>query len=167
MLGEGSLTFREFAMGEPVPLAVVHESVLGFLRDRDDAVVFGAQAVNAYVDVSRMTQDVDICSTRGKQIAAELQQHLAEQFHIAVRVREIGEGAGYRVYQLTKPKNRHLVDIRQVDGLPASQRIDGVLVVTPIELLASKVLAYCRRKGKPKAGTDCATSPICCWSFPI
>ena len=31
---------------------------------RDDAAVFGAQAVNAYVDQPRMTQDVDILSPR-------------------------------------------------------------------------------------------------------
>ena len=60
MFGDGSLTFQEFAMGEPVPLATIHDAVLEFLRDRDDAVLFGAQAVNAYVDEARMTQDVDI-----------------------------------------------------------------------------------------------------------
>src|SRR5687768_8462055 len=37
MLGDGALTFREFAMREPVPLATIHDAVLEFLRDRDDA----------------------------------------------------------------------------------------------------------------------------------
>ncbi len=60
IFGESALTFREFAMGEKLPLALVHQAVLEFLRDRDDGVVFGAQAVNAYVDETRMTQDVDI-----------------------------------------------------------------------------------------------------------
>ena len=64
MFGDGSLTFREFAMREPHPLAVIHDAVLEFLRGRDDAVLFGAQAVNAYVAEPRMTQDVDIASTR-------------------------------------------------------------------------------------------------------
>src|SRR5215831_1469772 len=65
MFGDGSLTFREFAMREPLPLATIHDAVLDFLRGRDDAVLYGAQAVNAYVDEPRMTQDVDIASPRG------------------------------------------------------------------------------------------------------
>lgn len=51
-------------MREPLPLATIQESVLEFLRGRDDAVVFGAQAVNAYVQESRMTQDIDLLSPR-------------------------------------------------------------------------------------------------------
>ena len=35
------------------------ESVLEFLRGREDAVVFGAQAVNANVPEPCMTQDID------------------------------------------------------------------------------------------------------------
>jgi hypothetical protein len=48
MLNPGVLTFREFAMHEPLPLANIQNAVLDFLRGRDDAVVFGAQAVIAY-----------------------------------------------------------------------------------------------------------------------
>ena len=64
MLGDGVLAFREFAMQEPLPLATIQDAVLEFLRNRDDAVLFGAQAVNAYVDAWRMTEDVDILSPR-------------------------------------------------------------------------------------------------------
>ena len=64
MFGDGGLSFREYVMREPLPLAVVHKAVLDFLHGRDDAALFGAQAVNAYVDEARMTQDVDILSTR-------------------------------------------------------------------------------------------------------
>jgi hypothetical protein len=154
MIADGSLTFREFIMNEPAPLAVVHNSVLEFLRGRDDVVLFGAQAVNAYIDEPRMTQDVDVLSTRAADLAEELRQHLNNQFNIAVRVREVSEGLGHRIYQLAKPKNRHLVDIRQMDTLPAHTEIGGVKVLTPLELLMSKVISYTRRKGKPKAGTD-------------
>ena len=59
MFGDGALTFREFAMGERLPLATIQDAMLEFLRGRDDAALFGAQAVNAYVDEPRMTQDVD------------------------------------------------------------------------------------------------------------
>ena len=67
MFGDGSLTFREFAMKEPLPLATIHDAVIDFLRNWNDAVLFCAfEAVNAYVDEPRMTQDVDILSTRGR-----------------------------------------------------------------------------------------------------
>src|ERR1041385_4646298 len=48
-LNAGTLTFEEFAMREQLPLATIHDAVLEYLRGRDDVVVFGAQAVNAYV----------------------------------------------------------------------------------------------------------------------
>jgi hypothetical protein len=56
---------------EPLPLATIHDAVLEFLRGRDDAVLYGAQAVNAYVKESRMTmtQDVDIASDRAEELA--------------------------------------------------------------------------------------------------
>jgi hypothetical protein len=154
MFGDGSLTFREFIMREPHPLAVIQDAVLEFLRGRDDAVLYGAQAVNAYVQESRMTQDVDIASTRALELAEELRKYLNEKFHIAVRVRKVREGLGYRIYQVRKPENRHLVDVRPVEELPPHQRVRKVLVVTPPELIAGKVSAFTRRSGKPKAGTD-------------
>ena len=61
-----------------------------FLRGRDDAVVFGAQAVNAYVDEPRMTQDLDLLSPRAEALAQELRTYLHQRFHIAVRVRQVG-----------------------------------------------------------------------------
>ena len=74
-------------MREPLPLATIHDSVLEFLRGRDDVVVFGATAVNAYVDEPRMTQDIDLMSTRARGLAEELREYLTERFHIAMRVR--------------------------------------------------------------------------------
>jgi Nucleotidyl transferase AbiEii toxin, Type IV TA system len=166
MFGDGALTFREFMMREPLPLATIHDAVLEFLRDRDDAVLFGAQAVNAYVDESRMTQDVDIASTRAEELAEEIRAFLNERFHIAVRVRDIREGLGYRIYQVRKPKNRHLVDVRPVPTLPPAQRVEKVLVVTPAELIAGKVLAFASRRGKPKAGTDWRDLAMLLLTFP-
>lgn len=46
MFGDGALTFREFAMGERLPLATIQDAMLEFLRGRDDAALFGAQAVD-------------------------------------------------------------------------------------------------------------------------
>lgn len=154
MFGDGSLTFREFAMREPHPLAAIHDAVLEFLRGRNDCVVYGAQAVNAYVDEPRMTQDVDIAATSAKEFAKELCAYLNKKFHIAVRTRDVREGLGYRIYQVQKPKNRHLVDIRPVEELPPANRVKKVLVVTPPELIANKVVSMSHRKHKPKGLID-------------
>jgi hypothetical protein len=154
MLGDGALAFSEFVTKEPLRLAAIHDAILEFLRGRDDAVLFGAQAVNAYVDEPRMTQDVDIQSTRAAALAEELRERLAGLFHIAVRVREVAEGRGYRLFQIHEPRNRHLADLRQVDRLPPSRRIAEVSIVEPAELVAEKVMAYQRRVGRPKSFTD-------------
>ena len=116
-------------------------------------MLFGAQAVNAYVSEPRATQDVDIMSTRGKEFAEELREHLSERFHIAIRVREIGD-KGLRVYQVRKEGNRHLVDVRIQDVFPENQRVENISVLTPPELVASKVTSYISRFGKAKSWTD-------------
>jgi Nucleotidyl transferase AbiEii toxin, Type IV TA system len=161
-----SLSFQEFAVAEPLPLASIQEAVLEFLRDRDDVLVFGAQAVNAYVSEPRMTQDIDLMSLQAKEFVEELRSYLAKRFNIAVRVRVIGEGKGYRIYPLQKTENRHLVDVRPVQVLPATQRIAGVLVMAPAELIASKVVSYHSRRGKPKAGTDWRDIAMLLLKFP-
>jgi hypothetical protein len=154
MFGDGALTFQEFAMREPHPLAVIHDAVLEFLRGRDDAVLYGAQAVNAYVKEPRMTQDVDIAATAPEEFAAGLCKFLNKKFHIAVKTREVRDGLGYRIYQVQKPKNRHLVDIRPVKDLPPANRVKKILVVTPAELIANKPTSMCQRKHKPKGLID-------------
>src|SRR5688572_16287216 len=166
MFGDGALSFREYVMREPHPLATIHDAVITFLRGRDDAVLYGAQAVNAYVDESRMTQHVNIMSPRAADLAEELRAFLNARFHIAVRVRAVREGLGYRIFQLRKPKNRHLVDLRPVAVLPPSQRVEGVLVLTPPDLIASKVISYYGRRGKPKSGTDWRDLAMLLLQFP-
>ena len=153
-------------MNETLPLATIQEAVLEFLRGRDDAVVFGAQAVNAYVPEPRMSQDIDLLSTRAAELAEELRTHLSDRFHVAVRVREVADGRGYRLYQIQKTGNRHLVDIRLVTSLPPSRRIAQVLVVSPEELIALKVIAYHLRRGQPKSGTDWRDIAMLLLAFP-
>jgi hypothetical protein len=166
MLNADILTFQEFVMQEPIPLATLQRAVLEFLRNRNDAVVFEAQAVNAYVGEPRMTQDIDLLSIRAQALADELRQDLSQTFNIALRIREVGEGKGYRLFQLQKSGNRHLVDLRPVDILPQAQRIEGILVIAPTELLASKVIAYHQRRGKPKSGTDWRDIAMLLITFP-
>jgi hypothetical protein len=162
----GSLTFQEFIMNESLPLATIQEAVLEFLRGREDAVVFGAQAVNAYVPEPRMSQDIDLLSPRAEELAEELRTHLSNRFHVAIRVREVADGRGYRLYQIQKSGNRHLVDIRFVPILPPSRRIAQVLVASPEELIALKVIAYHLRRGQPKSGTDWRDIAMLLLAFP-
>lgn len=153
-------------MSESLPLATIQEAVLEFLRGRDDAVVFGAQAVNAYVPEPRMSKDINLLSTRAAELAEELRTHLGDQFHVAVRVCEVADGRGYRIYQIQKTGNRHLVDIRLVQSLPPSRRISQVLVASPEELIALKVIAYFQRRGQPKSGTDWRDVTMLLLTFP-
>ena len=151
---DSPLTFREFVTHEETPLAVVFREVLGFVAGRSDAGLFGAHAVNAYCEPERMTHDVDLLSTRAKDFADLLCAHLSQKLRIAVRVREVVPGKGFRVYQVRKPTNRPLVDVRQTPHLPTSRRFEGVSVIAPPELVAMKVISLVRRAGRPKAGTD-------------
>ena len=166
MLVADVLTFREFMMREPLLLATLQNAVLEFLRGRDDVVVFGAQAVNAYVDEPRMTQDLDLLSTHAEVLARELRDYLRQRFRIAVRVRRVGKGRGFRLFQVRKSGNRHLVDLRPVKMLPLAKRIAGVLVMAPAELVASKVIAYHQRRGQPKSGTDWRDLAMLLLTFP-
>lgn len=141
-------------MHETLPLSKIQEAILRFLQGREDVVLFGAQAVNAYVSEPRMTQDVDLLSTRADELADELKVFLSDKFHIAVRIRTVADGKGFRIYQIRSEGNRHLIDLRMISELPATETIADILVLSPVELIVSKVISYHSRRGKPKAGTD-------------
>ncbi len=153
-------------MKEPLPLATIQNAVIDFLRGRDDVVLFGAQAVNVYVNEPRATQDVDLMSTRAAELVEELREYLSQLFHIAVRVREIKDGMGYRIFQLQKTGNRHLVDVRSVSLLPPMRIIEGVQVLPPAELIASKVISHYQRRGKSKSWTDRRDLVVLLLAFP-
>ncbi len=150
---------------EEVPLATVFREVLLYLATRDDAVLFGAQAVNAYCEPARLTENVDVFSTNAKGLAEDLRILLNERFHIATRVREVVPG-GFRVYQSREPKHRHLVDVRQIAQLPAYRVIDGVRVVAPAELVALKAASIVHRTGQVKEHTDRADLARLLLAFP-
>ena len=154
LLFDAPITVREVMTHEEVPLADVFREVGRFLMGREDVVLFGAQAVNVYTETERMTQDVDGMSTRAEAVAAELRNLLSDRFRIATRVRVVVPGVGYRLDQVRKPKNRHLVDVRQVDELPAFRTIEGLRVVAPDALVAMKVFAMSARRGRPKELSD-------------
>ena len=166
MLNAGVLTFQEFVTHEALPLSRIHEAVLEFLRGRVDAVVFGAHAVNAYTSEPRMTQDVDVLATSAAEFVEEMRDHLNHKFHIALRVREVSGGKGFRLYQVQKTGNRHLVDVRPVAPLPPSHSIENILVLAPAELIASKVIAHWQRRGKPKSWTDMRDLAVLLLTFP-
>jgi len=155
MFGDGSLTFREFATREPHPVAMIHDAVLEFLRGRNDAVLQGGQAVNAYVTESRWTEDVDIASPRAAELAEEVRSFLHDRFGIDVRIRGMKRGVGFRIDQTKElGGGRHLVDVRPVSGLPPYKRVRKVLVVTPPELIANKLTCMVSRRRTPRAFQD-------------
>jgi hypothetical protein len=104
-------------------------------------------------------------STRARELAEELREHLSERFHIAIRVREIKD-KGFRIYQTRKEGNRHLVDVRILSDLPENQSIEGIAVMTPVELIASKVISFISRYGKDKSWTDRRDLAVLLRSFP-
>ncbi len=139
---------------EPLPLASVFRAIFTFLTKRTDVVLFGAHAVNVYCEPERMTQDVDLLATNAGAFAEELRAQLAATFHVAMRVREAVPGVGFRIYQVRKPKNRHLVDVRQVETLPPHQAIEGLLTMTPVELIAMKAISMSARRAHEKGISD-------------
>jgi hypothetical protein len=159
------LTLREYAMAE-VPLAEIVRAVFDFLRDRPDAVVVGAPAVNVYVDPPRMTEDVDVVSTDAAGLAEDLRERLAQSLRIAARTRVVARGLSWRVYQLSRPKNRNLVDVRQVRKLPRVRLCGGVQVVAPSELVLLKLASYADRKRTDKGLTDRVDLHRLLWAMP-
>lgn len=141
-------------MNESLPLSAIHQVILRFLRERTDVALFGAQAVNAYVEEYRMTQDVDLMATEAEAFAEAICGHLHGELKIAVRTRTVASGKGFRIFQLRKPSNRHLIDVRQVDQLPQCRLNDGIRVVEPFELIALKTISMTARRNTPKGFTD-------------
>lgn len=152
-------------MRETLPLSKIQEAILGFLQGREDVVLFGAQAVNAYVSEPRMTQDIDLLSTDSKNLAEELKSFLSEKFHIAIRIREIGD-KGLRIYQVRKEGNRHLIDIRPVLEFPETEIVENIQVLSPLELIVSKIISFQSRYGKPKSWTDRRDLAVLLLRFP-
>src|SRR5437660_4316942 len=113
-----------------------------------------------------MSQDIDLVSTRATELTEELRDYLSGRFRIAVRVRVIGAGKGYRLFQIQKPRNRHLVAVGGAESLPHAERIEDVLVMSPPALIAHKVIAYHARRGQPKAGTDWRDLAMLLLTFP-
>ncbi len=78
----------------------------------------------------------------------------------------MGESKGWRLYQVQKERNRHLVDLRSVEKLPDARTIENIKVLAPAELIASKVISYHARRGKPKSGTDWRDVAMLLLTFP-
>lgn len=162
-----NLTIQEFALKERFPLTAIHAAILDFLKGRTDSVLFGAHAVNAYIDEPRATQIVDIMSTAPDFVAHSLRDFLSERLGIAVRVRQAENSSGRRVYQIRREEgNRHLADVRGVDLLPQAHSVEGIAVLEIAPLIAAKLIATVRRKGRPKALTDARDLSLLLLRFP-
>jgi len=164
---DSPLAFNEFVMRVGIPLSQIHHIVFSYLKDRKDIAIFGAQAVNAYVDEFRMTQDVDVMALDAELLATSIRDHLHQELKIAARVSSVANGQGFRVYQVQKPKNRRLVDVRQIEKLPDYELNDGIQVVAPLELIALKVISMSARLHTPKGLTDHADLMRLLLTYPI
>lgn len=144
----------DLKLQEKIPLATIQNAAMEFLRGREDAVVFGAHAVNAYVKEKRATQELDLLSTRTAKLATELRDHLNRRLRIFLLIRRLNRSEGRRIYQASREGNHALIDIRPVPQLPPAQRLTQVLFMEPAELIASKVMAFHHRRDKPKSDMD-------------
>lgn len=161
-----TINFREIVMKEPLPLATIQNAVIDFLRGRDDVVLFGAQAVNVYVNEPRATQDVDLMSTRAADLAEELANHLSRRFHVYIVWKKSKLSDNCRLFQSQANETRNLVDVRSVAELPEALRIENVLVASPVALIASKLISHHRRRGSPKSWTDWRDLALLLLTFP-
>ena len=84
----------------------------------------------------------------------------------ALRLRDLGQDKGLRLYQLLKEGTRHLVGVRSVGTLPDSRRFAGIQVLAPADLVAAKALAFHQRRGQPKSGTDWRDLALLLLAFP-
>ena len=166
MFGDGALTFREFAMGETLPLATIHDAVLDFLRGREDAVVCGPQAVNGYVDDDRYTCDFDVLSTRAGDLADEIRVCMRGRFDIAIDVVEASSGKAFDLVQRRVIAVPRFVRVRSVVALPPARWIEEILVIIPEELTAERVVACYRHRRTPTEGTDVRDIAVLLLKFP-
>jgi hypothetical protein len=58
------------------------------------------------------------------------------------------------------------VDVRSVGSFPQVQILDGVQVLSPAELIASKVISHYLRRGKSKSWTDRRDLVVLLLAFP-
>ena len=150
------LTLHDLGSTMEVSLSEIQRSLLTFLQKRSDVVIFGAYAVNAYLqpDEVRMTADVDMQTLQGQLLVTRIIEHLHREFHIATRSREVKPGQAWRIYQVLRSGNRHLVDIRQVEHLPDFEVINQIQVLSPLELMVTKIISAYARQHQPKGFSD-------------
>jgi hypothetical protein len=139
-----------------VSLSDIQRSLLTFLQKRSDVVIFGAYAINAYLNPNemRMTADVNIQTLRGQLLVTQISEHLHQEFYIAPRSREVKPGQAWRIYHDLRSGNRHLVDIRQVEHLPNFEVINQIQVLSPLELIQAKIISAYARQHQPKGFSD-------------
>ena len=79
--------------------------------------------------------------------------------------REISD-KGLRIYQVRKEVDRHLVNVRAVENFPETQTVEEIQILSPVELIASKVISFQSRYGKPKSWTDRRDLAVLLLRFP-
>ena len=59
-----------------------------------------------------------------------------------------------------------MVDVRPVENFPETETVEEIQILSPLELIASKVISYHARRGKPKSGTDWRDLAVLLLRFP-
>lgn len=163
LIFDAPITAQEYLMHERVSLGQIFQMVFDLLRNRPNTVVYGSQALNAYVKPPRMTEDIDIFTDDARVLAEEICRAIHGTFHVAVRIRRAKNGVGLRIYtrvrasksnQTSKDNRRHLIDVRPTEDPPPSRIIGGVAFVEPGVLAAMKVLSANDRGRRPEGLQD-------------
>jgi hypothetical protein len=115
----------------------IQREILDFLDGRKDIVLWGAQAVNAYIDdpnEQRYTHGVDIQAMDAGAVADAIKMRLETAFSLTIKL-----VVGKRFVSLwDKQGKRKLMDINRTEVLPPFIVIDGVQVITKEELIKGK-----------------------------
>ena len=147
-------------MNETVSISLIQEAVLEFMQDRDDAIVFGAPAVNAYVDEPRMSQDVDIMALNAETLAEDIRSLLNDRFKMVVRVRSIANGRGLRIWYLPDsqtPKSPSCqYSQRGYCSVRSTRRTDFGAAASGIDCAKTKIISMTSRSKMAKGMTDAA-----------
>lgn len=132
------MTVRDF--NKPfLLLENVQKFLLNYIFGRKDIVLFGAHAVNVYVDTEdiRYTSDIDLLSVEPKELASEIAEAIKEKFNIKVKI--VNERFFYSIWD--KTNKRKLADITFTSELPAFIKVNGIQVLTLQQLIEKKKAA--------------------------
>ena len=167
MFSADVLTFREFMMGEPLPLATLQQVVLEFLRRARRCGRLRGAGRECLCE--RATHDARPRSSHRPTRSGSRRNCVpicgsGSTLPCAYAVSVEGGGCVcFRCARLATVTWWTCALLRPYQERNASR---GVLVLAPADLIASKVVAYYQRRGQPKSGTDWRDLAMLLLTFP-